>query len=254
MFSAPALRSFGIGGMLTVLASLFYAMTFLPALLGILGHRVNSLSVTGLIDRIRRALGRPSSAQAAASRRSRWEWIANTVMAHPIVVIIPTLSLLLLAGLPFLQLQQGIPDAYTLPAGLESREAAVAIQSGFEAGTTPPIVALVDVPGDPTSEANVRALAAYGERLGGVAGVERVESPFTGIPNPATGQPLTTDELVALYGQPRAAWPPQLAGLWDRYVHASTVRFDAISPLQPSSPGRDRGRGRRPRRRPRSRA
>ena len=237
VFSAPALRSFGIGGMLTVLASLFYAMTFLPALLGLLGHRVNSLSV----DRARRP--RPARAgaarrarRAAASRRSRWEWIANTVMAHPIVVIIPTLSLLLLAGLPFLQLQQGIPDAYTLPAGLESREAAVAIQSGFEAGTTAPIVALVDVPGDPTSEANVRALAAYGERLGGVSGVERVESPFTGIPNPATGQPLTTDELVALYGQPREAWPPQLAGLWDRYVHASTVRFDAISPLQPSSP------------------
>ncbi len=236
VFSAPALRSFGIGGMLTVFASLFYAMTFLPALLGILGPRVNSLSVTGLVDRIRRALGRPSSEQAAASRRSRWEWIANTVMAHPIVVIIPTLSLLLLAGLPFLRLQQGIPDAYTLPAGLESREAAVAIQSGFEAGTTAPIVALVDVPGDPTSEANVRALVAYGEGLGGVSGVERVESPFTGIPNPATGQPLTVDELVALYGQPRAAWPPQLAALWDRYVHASTVRFDAISPLQPSSP------------------
>ena len=236
VFSAPALRSFGIGGMLTVFASLFYAMTFLPALLGLLGPRVNSLSVTGLIDRIRRALGRPSSEQAAASRRSRWEWIANTVMAHPIVVIIPTLSLLLLAGLPFLRLQQGIPDAYTLPVGLESREAAVAIQSGFEAGTTAPIIALVDVPGDPSSEANVRALAAYGESVGGVSGVERVESPFTGIPNPATGQPLSTDELVALYAQPREAWPPQLAALWDRYVHASTVRFDAISPLQPSSP------------------
>ncbi len=236
VFSAPALRSFGIGGMLTVFASLFYAMTFLPALLGILGPRVNSLSVTGLIDRIRRALGRPSSEQAAASRRSRWEWIANTVMAHPIVVIVPTLSLLLLAGLPFLRLQQGIPDAYVLPPGLESREAAVAIQEGFEAGTTAPIIALVDVAGDPTSEEDVRALAAYGEQLAAIGGVERVESPFTGIPNPATGQPLTTDELVALYAQPREAWPPQLAALWDRYVHASTVRFDAISPLQPSSP------------------
>ena len=39
-----------------------------------------------------------------------------------------------------------------------------------------------------------------------------------------------------MYAQPREAWPPQLAALWDRYVHASTVRFDAISPLQPSSP------------------
>ncbi len=236
VFSAPALRSFGIGGMLTVLAALFYAMTFLPALLGLLGTRVNSLSVGGLINRIRRALGRPVGEAAAEASRSRWEWIANSVMAHPVVVIVPTLSLLLLAGLPFLRLEQGIPDAYTLPPGLESREAAVAIQSGFEAGTTAPIIALVDVQGDPTSAPNVRALAAYGASLGGVSGVERVESPFSGIPNPATGQPMSTDELAALYGQPRSSWPPQLAALWDRYVHASTVRFDAISPLQPSSP------------------
>ena len=252
MFSAPALRSFGIGGMLTVFASLFYAMTFLPALLGILGPRVNSLSVTGLIDRIRRALGRPSSEQAAASRRSRWEWIANTVMAHPIVVIIPTLSLLLLAGLPFLRLQQGIPDAYTLPAGLESREAAVAIQSGFEAGTTAPIVALVDVPGDPTSEANVRALVAYGEGLGGVSGVERVESPFTGIPNPATGQPL--DRRRAR--RPVRPAAGRVAAAARRPV--GPVRPRVHRPLRRHQPApavvarRDRGGGRRPRRRSRA--
>ena len=236
VFSAPALRSFGIGGMLTVLASLFYALTFLPALLSILGPRVNALSVRGLVDRVRRAFGRPTGEAAAEASRSRWEWIANSVMAHPIVVIVPTLALLLLAGLPFLRLEQGIPDAYTLPPGLESREAAVAIQSGFEAGTTGPIIALVDVQGAPTADANVRALVAYGDALGAVAGVERVESPFTGIPNPETGQPLSADELAALYAQPREAWPVPLAALWDRYVHESTVRFDAISPLQPSSP------------------
>jgi hypothetical protein len=105
-------------------------------------------------------------------------------MAHPIVVIIPTLSLLLLAGLRSCSSSRASPTPTRCPAGLESREAAVAIQSGFEAGTTAPIVALVDVPGEPTSEANVRALVAYGERLGGVSGVERVESPFTGIPTP----------------------------------------------------------------------
>ena len=236
VFSAPALRSFGIGGMLTVLASLFYALTFLPALLSILGPRVNALSVRGLVDAVRRAFGRPTGEAAAEASRSRWEWIANSVMAHPVVVIVPTLALLLLAGLPFLRLEQGIPDAYTLPAGLESREAAVAIQDGFEAGTTGPIVALVDVAGAPTTDTNVRALVAYGEALGAVAGVERVESPFTGIPNPATGQPLSADELVALYAQPRETWPAPLAALWDRYVHELTVRFDAISPLQPSAP------------------
>jgi RND superfamily putative drug exporter len=235
-FSAPALRSFGIGGMLTVAASLFFALTFLPALLGMLGTRVNALSVAGLIDAVRKLLRLPPRDIAARAAQSRWERIANAVMARPVLVLVPTLALLVAAGTPFLRLEQGIPDAFTLPAGLESREAAVALQSDFEPGTTTPIVVLVDVPGDPTAAPNVRALADYADRLAAIEGVGRVESPFGGIPNPATGQPLTTDELVALYAQPEAAWPPQLAALWDRYVHASTVRLDAISPTLSSSP------------------
>ena len=157
-------------------------------------------------------------------------------MARPIVVLIPTLTLLIAAGTPFLRLEQGIPDAFVLPAGLESREAAVALQRDFEPGTTTPIIALVDVPGDPASSANVAALVGYADKLAAVDGIERVESPFSNIPNPATGQPLTAQQLAALYGQPKSAWPPQLVELWDRYVHGSTVRFDAISPLQSSSP------------------
>jgi RND superfamily putative drug exporter len=236
VFSAPALRSFGIGGMLTVFSSLFFALTFLPALLGILGHRVNSLSVRGLIDRIRRATGRSPRDASAAASRSRWERMANSVMAHPVAVLVPTLALLVFAGSPFLNLKQGIPDASTLPPGLESREAALAIQNGFEAGTTTPIVALVDVAGDPTSAANVRALVGYSERLAAIHGIERVESPFSGIPNPQTFAPFTTEQLVLLYGQPRATWPAQLGAFWDRYVRGSTVRLDAISPLVSSSP------------------
>jgi RND superfamily putative drug exporter len=236
VFTAPALRSFGIGGMLTVLASLFYALTFLPALLGVLGPRVNALSVGGFLDWVRTRIGRPPRAVAEERAYSRWERMANAVMARPFLVLVPVLLLLLAAGTPFLNLRQGIPDAFVLPPGLESREAAVALQRDFEPGTTTPIVALVDVPGAPTSEVNVRALAAYAGRLAAIEGIDRVESPFSGIPNPATGQPLTTDELVALYGQPQTDWPPQLAALWDRYVHASTVRFDAISPLPSASP------------------
>ncbi len=235
-FSSPALRSFGIGGMLTVAASLFFALTFLPALLGMLGPRVNALSVASLVDRARAALGRAPRASSSTPAASRWERIANAVMARPVLVLVPTLAVLVLAGTPFFALKQGIPDANTLPAGLESREAAVAIQRDFEPGTTSPIVVLVDVPGDPASPAIVRSLAAYAAGLGAVQGVGAVESPFSGITDPATGRPLTADQLAALYASPRASWPAPLAALWDRYVHGSTVRFDAISPLPASSP------------------
>ncbi|MEW6224181.1 MAG: MMPL family transporter [Chloroflexota bacterium] len=235
-FSAPALRSFGIGGILTVAASLFFALTFLPALLGMLGHRVNALSVAAIVDRVRGLLRLPPREVAAAAAASRWERVANAVMERPILVLVPTLALLFVAGAPFFGLRQGIPDAFTLPAGLESREAAVAIQQRFEPGTTTPIVVLVDVPGDPAGEANVRALAAYADELAAVEGIDRVESPFGGLRDPATGQPLGVDELVALYAMPEDAWPAPLAALWDRYVSGSAVRFDAISPLPASSP------------------
>ena len=235
-FSAPALRSIGIGGALTVAASVFFALTFLPALLGMLGPRVNSLSVAGLRDRIRRLFGRPVGDAARTATESRWERVAHAVMARPIAVLIPTLALLLLAGTPFLRLQQGIPDAFVLPEGLPSREAAITLQEDFAAGTTSPIVVLATVQGEPTTEANVRALAAFADRVAGVEGVDAVESPFGGIPNPQTGATMTADELVALYGLPRDQWPPQLAALYDRFVAGSTVRFDALSPLQPASP------------------
>lgn len=236
VFTAPALRSIGIGGALTVAASLFFAMTFLPALLGVLGPRVNALSVAALRDRIRRLLGRPVGDAAAAASQSRWERIAHAVMARPVVVLVPTLLLLLAAGTPFLRLQQGIPDANVLPKGLPSREAAIALQEDFAPGTTSPIVILATVSGEPTDEANVRRLVGFSDKLSGIEGIDAVESPFSGIPNPQTGATMTADELVALYGLPREQWPPQLAALFDRFVEGPIVRFDALSPLQPATP------------------
>jgi len=236
LFEAPALRSFGIGGALTVLASLTFALTFLPAALGMLGPRVSSLSIGGLIETIGRRLGRPAPDLAEAATRSRWERMAHAVMARPFLVLVPTLALLLAAGTPFFRLQQGIPDAFVLPEGLESREAAITLQEEFEAGTTSPIIVLADIAGSPTDEAAVRALHELGARLADADGISRVESPFTEIRDPRTGTELTVDQLVQLYGLPRDQWPAQLAALWDVFVRDSTVRFDAISPNPPSSP------------------
>ena len=53
LFEAPAIRSIGIAGALVVLCSVVFALTFLPAVLGMLGHRVNALSIGGLRHRFR---------------------------------------------------------------------------------------------------------------------------------------------------------------------------------------------------------
>jgi RND superfamily putative drug exporter len=233
-FQASALSSIGIGGAIVVVASVVYSLLFLPAVLGMLGPRVNSWSVAGL----RRRLGRGSS-ESAEPRRSRWEAVAHAVMRRPIAVLIPVLAILLLVGSPFLGIKQGVPDATVFPAGIASRDAWVALQSEFRPGETTPIVILLDTTGDATGEASVAAVMAVSDRIAGLEGIDRVEGPFS-LTDPATGSPMTAAQVAQLYASPAGALPPELAAavkvLRDTYLRDGTVRIDAISPLRSSEP------------------
>jgi putative drug exporter of the RND superfamily len=230
LFAAPAIRSIGIAGALVVLSSVVFALTFLPALLGMLGHRVNALSIRGLRHRFR-----PVADGVEPARTGRWERVAHAVMRRPIAVLIPTLAFLLTVGSPFLRLEQGVPGAEIYPPGVESRDAYVALQTEFAPGETTPIVILADVQGSPTDLANIQALDAYAARVDGLEGIDRVESPFV-IHDPKTGAFLTPEQVAAVYALPADQRPAGLDELLARYVRGSTVRLDAISPLPPSRP------------------
>ena len=230
LFEAPAIRSIGIAGALVVLCSVVFALTFLPAVLGMLGHRVNALSLGGLRHRIR-----PIADGVEVARTARWERVAHAVMRHPIAVLVPTLAFLLLLGLPFLRLQQGVPGAEIYPAGVESRDAYVALQTEFAPGETTPIVILADVTGNPTDAANIRAITDFAAAIAAIDGIDRVEGPFT-IHDPATGALLTPEQVAALYALPSGQRPAGLDALLAQYVRGETVRLDAISPLSPSRP------------------
>jgi RND superfamily putative drug exporter len=232
VFEAPALRSIGIAGSIVVFCSLLFGLTFLPAVLGMLGPRVNTFSVLGLVRRFR-------PASAVAADRSRWERIAHAVMRRPVAVLVPVLALLLLAGYPFLRLEQGVPGASIYPPGLESRDAYVALQTEFPGGETTPTIVLADVTGSTTEPDNALSLARFAERLAAVDGIDRVEGPFS-LADPATGAPMAPEAVAQLWATPRDRLPPELAAALIRldatYIRGSTVRMDAISSLDPSRP------------------
>ena len=230
LFEAPAIRSIGIAGALVVLCSVLFALTFLPAVLGMLGHRVNAWSLGGLRHRFR-----PVADRVEVARTTRWERVARGVMRRPIAVLVPTLLFLLLLGSPFLRLEQGVPGAEIYPPGVESRDAYVALQAEFAPGETTPIIILADVVASPTSLDSIRALDAYAAQVDALEGIDRVESPFI-IRDPATGRLLTPEQVAALYALPAGQRPPGLDALLARYVRGNTVRLDAISPLPPSRP------------------
>jgi uncharacterized membrane protein YdfJ with MMPL/SSD domain len=233
-FKASGLSSIGLGGAIVVIASVFYSLTFLPAILGMLGPRVNALSVDALLRRMRIRRG-----AATDVRRSRWEQVAHAVMRRPITVLIPVLAFLFIVGSPYLRLQQGIPDATVYPEGVPSRDAWVALQTEFQAGETTPIVILLDTRSDPTSAASITAVRGISERLAALDGIDRVEGPFSLI-DPATGAIMTSDAVAELYATPAGSLPPDLANglarLRETYLRGDTVRLDAVSPLKSSEP------------------
>ena len=207
LFAAPAIRSIGIAGALVVISSVFFALTFLPAMLGMLGNRVNALSIAGISRRFRRASDLPF-----AARTSRWERVALAVMKHPIRVMIPTLAVLLIAGIPYFHMVQGVPGAEVFPPGVESRDAYVALQTEFAPGETTPIIILANIANvtSPTDLATIKAVTAYSHRIAALDGIARVEGPFA-ISDPATGVPLSPEQVAAVYAIPAGRWPAGIA-------------------------------------------
>jgi RND superfamily putative drug exporter len=160
-------------------------------------------------------------------------------MRRPFAVLVPVLGLLFIAGSPFFRLQQGVPDATVYPAGVPSRDAWVALATEFRPGETNPITILLDTTADATDPASIGAVMAFAAAVDDREGIDRVEGPFE-ITDPATGAPLTADQVAQLYAAPAGTLPPQLeaavVALKEAYIRGSTVRLDAISPLSPTTP------------------
>ena len=129
LFPQIFLRSMGFGGMAAVLVAMIGALTVLPALLAVLGHRVDSLRMR-VPRRLRRTSTRPRAEQGG------WTRLAHSVMRRPVVYVAVIVPVLLLAGSPFLRAEFGGVDHRALPAGTESRVVAETLIADFPGGGT----------------------------------------------------------------------------------------------------------------------
>ena len=152
VFPQMFLQSMGLGGMAAVAVAAITSLTVLPAVLGMLGERVNALRLPFL----RRRTG--SSAF--------WGRLARAVLRRPVAVMVSTIGLLLLLGLPFLRIEFGTVDARALPADNEVRIVAEALLDEFPGQSTSPLE--VAVVGGPTG------LQDYVAALEAVPGVSAV--------------------------------------------------------------------------------
>ncbi|HEV2249302.1 MAG TPA: MMPL family transporter, partial [Candidatus Limnocylindria bacterium] len=197
-YQGTFLASMGYAGALVVAIAVFYGLTFLPAVLAILGPRVNSLRLSELWRRLR---GRPIS--AAERGPGLWHRLAVAVMARPLAVLIPVLVFILLAGSPFLRLRLANGDVDMLPPAAESRAAYHTLLEQFPNQDQNQFQVVVHYTNgsDPLGAGNVSALYDLSRKVAAVPGVLRVASVVD--LDPAIGKP----QYALMYAD-RAALPP----------------------------------------------
>ena len=150
VFPDDFLRSMGFAGLAVVLVDLLAALTLLPALLSMVGHRVT--------PRAAASTGGPVLARVAGAVRGR-----------PVVVVAVCGTLLALAAVPFLGARFADPDARSLPESSASRQISDVVADRFDTVTDVDTITAV-MPG----EVAEGPLAAYVDSLSALDGVRTV--------------------------------------------------------------------------------
>jgi RND superfamily putative drug exporter len=166
IFPQVFLRSMGFGGMSAVLIAMIAALTLLPALLAMLGPKVDALSVRPWLRRIFRR--RPATADP---ERGGWARIAHSVMRRPVIYTLVVTVVLVTLALPFLRVQFGGIDERALPEGTESRVVSERLREEFPPSERGPIDAVVTLPDAVDSTAGGAALQAYVDDVAAIPGV-----------------------------------------------------------------------------------
>jgi len=163
IFPQSFLRSMGFGGMAAVLVAMLAALTVLPALLAVLGPRIDAVRVP--IPWRRRTAG---AGPAALPEAGAWARIARSVMRRPVPYLVGVAVVLVLLATPFLRITFGGFDERVLPSGAEPRVVSERIAAEFPGGTVAPVEVLV-------SGASAEEVRPFADRIAGVPGVTGVD-------------------------------------------------------------------------------
>jgi RND superfamily putative drug exporter len=127
--------SLGLGAIFVVIVSVAAGLTLLPAILTLMGDRVNWLSIP--------KIGRRAK-PGEAPRPSVWSRLARAVMKAPVVSLVIAAGLLLAAGYNYLDISTGTSGVSSLPDGFRSKDGFNALQKDFGFGLDAPADIVID--------------------------------------------------------------------------------------------------------------
>ncbi len=202
IFPQVFLKSMAYGGISAVVIAATAALTVLPALLAVLGRRVDSLSVRPLLRRLapqrRRAAG-------TTDEHGFWYRLATSVMRRPVIFAVAVVTLLLFLASPFLHVKWGGVDARVTPTSAESRQVFDTMQRDFPGNSVQPITTALSLDVPVASAAGHAAAQSYAQAAGalpGATGAEvaaargttaRVDTTYTGAPLDANAKSVVAE-------------------------------------------------------------
>ncbi len=225
-FQGSFLATMGLAGAIVVLLAVVFALTFLPALLAVLGPRIHA--------------GRVPFSRRGPVQGGGWQRLARAVMKRPLLVLLPTLTVLVLFGWPFLHLRLATADVTVLPHSAEARHGWDLLAAHFPDQAANRILVVAQFPrlaaqdhgsddGGVLNERRALALydrSAWLKTLPGVRTVESIVDLGSMFDRASTAAAATT---------PRADLSPELQVLRDATVGPTTVVLSVLTDAAPAS-------------------
>jgi len=164
-FRQRILYSFAVGGLLVAVSSAVVALVVLPAMLRLLGRRIDFLSPR----RWRRALEQPESTSGG------WFTLARRVMRHAPLVAAAAIAVLVLLGLPFARVVFTGVGPQELPPGESSRVLDTTLLTRFPSDPLDAVEVVVAAPAGQAAQGGAADLRTRIAALPGVASVSPVQ-------------------------------------------------------------------------------
>ncbi|WHY01918.1 MMPL family transporter [Neobacillus sp. DY30] len=207
-------QNVALGGMAVVFISAFCALTFLPAILAVLGAKINKFSVLRIND----------------NKTSIWHRFAKFVMRRPVLMAAAALAILLAGLIPVAQMTMSIPGTESLPAKYPSRAAFEAFEENFipeDKRNEKKVSVVLETKGNVLETNNLEKVSSFLDELSKDKLVDSVDSPFsvTGI------QDVEMLSQLLLFGQRE-----QTAPILDYFVQGNKMLIEVFLNTNDHSP------------------
>lgn len=207
-------HNMALAGAISVATAMMASVLLLPALLSLLGHRVNHLAVF-------------NAQKTIIAEESRWYRFSHFVMRHARKVLLGSLAVLLLMGLPVRDIRIGPADSRSLPPTASSRIVQETIERNFATRELSPVEIVVKSKTALTRQESLAALHRLTQRLQAMPGVIRVVSLVS------LGNNLSLADYQMLYQYPQHF--PQADAALNELAHDDTTLIEVYYEYEPTS-------------------